>query len=239
VTCAWSIFYRVTNRPAPRDLRASDADRERIIALLGEAAADGRLTPEEHAERAEQAWQARTLGQLAVLTTDLVEPTAQPIRLDGRRTVTGVFGRDSREGRWVVPESLPVLSVFGEVELDLREALLQSARTVVYATVIGGTLHLIVPEGVVVEMSGTAVLTRKISRSYRQPGSPGGAAKGSAAKGSAAKGSAANPGGPDGLSDSGQPVIDLRTVAFGGTIKVTAPKRARRIGGLRRGGLPR
>ncbi len=214
---------RVTYRPAPRDLRASDFDRDRVITLLAEAAADGRLTPDEHTERVERAYQARTLGELAVLTTDLVGPDAQPIRLDGRRAVTGIFGRDSREGRWVVPDSLPVVAIFGEVELDLREALLQSGRIVVYATLIAGTIHLIVPDGVSVETSGTAVLVRTINRTVRQPGprwSPPG-----------------QPGpGPGG---SVQPVVDVRAVGFGGTIKVTSPKRQRRLGGLRRGTLPR
>lgn len=204
----------VTYRPAPRDLRASDFDRERVISLLGEAAADGRLTPAEHSERVERACAARTLGDLAVLTTDLVGPGAQPIRLDGRRAVTGVFGRDSRDGRWVVPDSLPVVAVCGEVELDLREALLQSGRIIIYATLILGTIHLIVPEGVAVEMSGTAVLTRKVTRTVRQPWPRLPA-----------------PGQPD----LAQPVIELRTVGFGGTIRVTSPKRPRRLGGLRRG----
>jgi hypothetical protein len=208
----------VTYRPAPRDLRASDSDRERVITLLGEAAADGRLTVDEHSERMERAWQARTLGELAVLTTDLAGPSAQPIRLDGRRTVTGVFGRDSRSGRWVVPDSLPVMAIFGEVELDLREALLQSGRIVIYATIVLGTVHLILPEGVTVETSGTAVLTRKVSRTVRQPG----------------------PRATDAASPAAaQPVIELRTVGLGGTIRVTSPRRPRRLGGLRRGGLPR
>src|SRR5215469_11170228 len=87
------LEYRqsVTYRPAPRDLRASDSDRERVITLLGEAAADGRLTADEHEDRVEGAYRARTLGELAGLTIDLVAPSEQPIRLDGRRAVTGVF----------------------------------------------------------------------------------------------------------------------------------------------------
>jgi len=207
----------VTYRPAPRDLRASDFDRDRVISLLAEAAADGRLTPDEHAARVERADQARTLGDLAILTTDLVGPTAQPIRLDGRRAVTGIFGRDSREGRWVVPDSLPVVAVFGEVELDLREALLQSGRIVIYATLIAGTIHLIVPDGVSVVTSGSAVLTRKVNRTVRQPGPRWSVAA-----------QAAQAGVPP-------PVVEIRTVGFGGTIKVTSPKRPRRLGGLRRG----
>lgn len=198
----------MTYRPAPRDLRASDSDRERVITLLGEAAADGRLSPDEHADRVERAYRARTLGDLAILTVDLVAPSEQPIRLDGRRPVTGVFGRDARAGRWVVPETLPVLAIFGEVELDLREAILTRSRTVIYATLIAGTIQLIVPDGVQVETTGSAVLTRKrIDRGARSPG--------------------------------GDPaVIEVRTVGFGGTIRVTAPRQSWRLGGRRRGSLP-
>ncbi len=208
----------MTYRPAPRDIRASDSERDRVVTLLGEAAADGRLTPAEHADRIERAYQARTLGELASLTMDLAGPAAQPIRLDGRRAVAGIFGRDSRSGCWVVPENLPVLAVFGEVELDIREALLQSSRIIIYATVILGTLHLIVPDGVAVEMTGTALLTRRVTRTVRLPGAPSGRG---------------------GRQPSDQPVIELRTAGIGGTIKVTAPKRPRRLGGLRRGRLAR
>ncbi len=159
----------MSSRPGPRDLRASDADRERVVALLTQAASDGRLTLGEHAERAERAYAARTLGDLSVLTTDLAAPSAQPIRLDTRRSVAAVFGKERRDGRWVVPESLAVTAIFGEVVLDLREALLQASRITLLVTVIGGTVQLIVPEGVAVEMTGTSVLARKVSGSGVPP----------------------------------------------------------------------
>ena len=140
-----------------------------MVALLTQAAGDGRLTLGEHAERAERAYAARTLGDLSVLTTDLAAPSAQPIRLDTRRSVAAVFGKERRDGRWVVPESLAVTAIFGEVVLDLREALLQASRITLLATVIGGTVQLIVPEGVAVEMTGTSVLGRKFSGSGVPP----------------------------------------------------------------------
>src|SRR6516165_9130969 len=93
-------FHHVTFRPQPRDLRASDADRERVVAVLAEAAGDGRLTLEEHSERVQRAYQARTLGELAVLTRGLVPPGAQPLQLDDSRTVTAFFTTVRREGRW-------------------------------------------------------------------------------------------------------------------------------------------
>jgi Domain of unknown function (DUF1707)/Cell wall-active antibiotics response 4TMS YvqF len=160
---ACSVLYLlgVTSRPTPRDLRASDADRERVITLLNEAAGDGRLTLSEHSERAERAYAARTLGELAELTADLAAASAQPIRLDGRKPIAGIFGRERRDGRWVVPDRLAVTAIFGEVVLDLREAVLQSRRITVLATVFGGTLQLIVPEGVAVEVTGSAALSTR------------------------------------------------------------------------------
>ncbi len=148
-------------------MRASDADRDNVISLLSAAAADGRLTLTEHTERVERAYKARTLGELAVLTTDLTGPAGQPFRLDQRSPVLALFGRDRRDGRWVVPAAIPVVAVFGEVVLDLREALLQSQRVIVHATVLGGTLELIVPDGVLVELHGTAFMTRKINKTQR------------------------------------------------------------------------
>jgi hypothetical protein len=159
-------------RPSPRDLRASDTDRDRVVALLGEALADGRLTADEHAERVQRAFTARTLGELAELTTDLTVPSAQPVRLDTGRTISGIFGPARRDGRWVVPENLTVTAMFGEVEVDFTQAILQASRVQVYATVFGGRLRLIVPDGVSVIVSGHMVLGRKRG-STPPPVSPG------------------------------------------------------------------
>jgi hypothetical protein len=167
-----------------------------VIAVLAEAAGDGRLTAGEQAERAGLAYSARTLGELAELTADLAEPSAQPIRLDGRRPIAGIFGRERRDGRWVVPERLAVTAVFGEVVLDLREAVLQSRRILMLATVLGGTVQLVVPDGVAVEVTGSAVFSTK-----------------------------RNTGGAPLLPDA--PVIEVRTFAFGGRVKVVRPKRPR------------
>jgi hypothetical protein len=170
-----------------------------VIALLTEAAEDGRLTLGEHSERVERAYAARTLGELAVLTADLAAPSAQPIRLDTRKPVAAIFGRERRDGRWVVPERLVVSAVFGEVVLDLREALLQSKRVTVLATMLGGTLQVLVPEGVLVEVTGSAVLSRKSGQASVKAGGP--------------------PPAP------GAPVIEVRALALGGRIKIVRPPR--------------
>jgi hypothetical protein len=155
----------VPHRPAGkatsvRDLRASDADRERVAAVLGEALADGRLTMEEHSERTSRVYAARTLGELTGLTRDLSPEEAQPILVDDR-PVSVFFGRTRREGRWVVPVKLPLLALFGTVELDLREAVMQRRHVVVDSLVLGGRIRLIVPDGVGVSVTGRTILSTR------------------------------------------------------------------------------
>jgi hypothetical protein len=61
------------------DIRASDAERERVATRLREYAAEGRLDVDELDERLQQAYSARTRGELERLTTDLPSaPAPQP-----------------------------------------------------------------------------------------------------------------------------------------------------------------
>src|SRR5690242_14741293 len=60
------------------DLRASDAERERIVLHLRDHAGEGRLTVEELDERIGQVYAARTRRELAALTQDLPRPQRSP-----------------------------------------------------------------------------------------------------------------------------------------------------------------
>jgi len=57
--------------PAEADLRASDADRDRVADILREALAEGRLDAAEHSERLDRLRTAKTHGQLEPLIRDL------------------------------------------------------------------------------------------------------------------------------------------------------------------------
>jgi hypothetical protein len=59
-------------------LRAADADRTAVAALLGEHMAAGRLTIAEYEDRLARAYASRTYGELGELTVDL--PPLQPAR---------------------------------------------------------------------------------------------------------------------------------------------------------------
>ena len=192
-------------RPAPRDLRASDADRDRVVTVLNAALSDGRLTHEEHDERVHTALSARTLGDLVGLTTDLVMPSGQPIQLDsgpvinGIPVVNGLFRKESRSGRWVVPADFMVNAVAADVTLDFREAILTDRHTVLRGHAVAGSIRLFVPDGVTVTVDGTIILGRQ--------------------KGAASRGT------PPALD---QPLIEVRARVFLGGIQVKAPPRPRR-----------
>jgi hypothetical protein len=156
-----SILLIMPSRPEPGDLRASDTDRERVVALLSEALADGRLSHEEYQERMPAALSARTLGELARLTTDLAPPERQPVRLDGGQPLAAVFTTVERRGRWVMPATVTCLAAFGEVVIDLTEALLQDRHVVLSVYALFGRIRLIVPPGVEVVMNGTEILGRQ------------------------------------------------------------------------------
>jgi hypothetical protein len=81
------------------NVRASDADRERIVEQLRQHTADGRLTMDEFEQRMSAAYAARTYGELAELTRDL------PVDLGARSR--GGFGQQTPQDQppWAGPWS--------------------------------------------------------------------------------------------------------------------------------------
>ncbi|MFJ6671061.1 DUF1707 domain-containing protein [Actinosynnema sp. NPDC091369] len=73
----------MTQPVRPEDMRASDAERELVQQWLHRAHADGSLDLAEFDARVVRAWEARTRGELAVLTADLptVHPTPPALRI--------------------------------------------------------------------------------------------------------------------------------------------------------------
>lgn len=67
------------------DIRASDEDRQRVVAALERHTGAGRLTLDEFAARVEVACGARTLDELAAVTSDLPAVTGGVTPDDGPR----------------------------------------------------------------------------------------------------------------------------------------------------------
>jgi hypothetical protein len=62
-------------------LRLSDAERDQAAVTLAEHYAQGRLTTEEHSERLDRIWAARTRGELPPIFRDLPGPAPQRPRV--------------------------------------------------------------------------------------------------------------------------------------------------------------
>ena len=142
-------------------LRASDADRDKVIDTLRAAVADGRLDPAEYDERVETALSARTFEALAPLTADLLPGTSvvpAPARPAAKRLVVKQkHGFVRRDGDWALPERLVLRTAWSGVELDLRHAVPSGPELVIEMRVRGGGVKLIVAPGMEVDANDLRV----------------------------------------------------------------------------------
>lgn len=151
-----------SGRVRPRDLRASDAEREAVIGVLTDAYAEGRITLDEHEERMRRAYEARTLGELSTLVLDLPNGSAALPDLDDG-PVAAVLTRRRRAGRFVLPDHLMLGAVAGTVTLDLREAVFATRDVVIDAVCAGGLVIVLAPPTVRVDVEpGRLVLVRRV-----------------------------------------------------------------------------
>ncbi len=152
-------------------MRASDADRDRVADQIREALAEGRLTPEEHAERLEALYQARTYSELASIVEDLpvaedvrprVSPPAPrsdlPAPAAGSPNITAVLSGAERKGRWLVEPQTNVVAIMAGIDLDLCEAVLSQREVTMNVVAVMAGVSVVVPPGVRVLNSVSAVL---------------------------------------------------------------------------------
>jgi hypothetical protein len=174
--------------PEPRNLRASDADRERVANVLREAAGDGRLTMDELDQRLDAVYAAKTYAELEPITHDLPEtgtgyvPAASPAasrdpaRFGGEPTSQGavaILGGFTRKGEWIVPKEFTAFMFMGGGEIDLREARFSQREVSIHIVAIMGGCEVIVPEDATVYVTGIGVLGA-FEHSDAGPGSPDG-----------------------------------------------------------------
>ncbi len=161
--------------PSSPALRASDADRDRVIELLRAAVADGRLDPVEFDERLDAALAARTIDALAPLTADLIavpgsgsaltlplagtpaEPAAELL------TISEKHGTVRRDGRWTLPHRLALHTAWSDVMLDLTSAVRTGPELVIELRVRGGSVELVLVPGMVVDANELAVRHSKLA----------------------------------------------------------------------------
>ena len=177
-----------SQQPDPWALRASDADRDKYLELLREAYAEGRLDAAEYEDRMSTALAAKTYRDLYPVLSELpIEPgrvpgppIANPSPTNPGRSyfpvappaaagkypagfapddsIVSVFGSANRSGVWHVPTQLQVFSMLGEVTLDLTSAVLPGMDTELRCNAVLGSVTIIVPDALHVDVNGTGVL---------------------------------------------------------------------------------
>jgi Domain of unknown function (DUF1707)/Cell wall-active antibiotics response 4TMS YvqF len=175
--------------PDRGNLRASDADRERVADILRVAAGDGRLTMEELDQRLDAVYAAKTYAELEPITRDLPQtgapyvpaPSAAPAgdvdRFGGEPTSHGavaIMGGFSRKGDWVVPKDFTAVAIMGGGEIDLREARFAEPTVSIHVVAIMGGIEITVPEDATVRVTGVGVMGafEHTSSGSGQPGAP-------------------------------------------------------------------
>ncbi|MFD2078551.1 Cell wall-active antibiotics response 4TMS YvqF [Actinopolymorpha cephalotaxi] len=171
----------MTNLPEPvrpsgaSHLRASDADRERIVKVLGEALADGRLDVNEHSERLDAVYEAKTMGELEPITYDLAATPGHPQPRPADRSANtpvvdpagasesvdqmiAIFGGVERKGRWRLRRRSRAVAVFGGVDLDLSEATFDAPEVVIELFALFGGVDVSLPEGVVIRNEASGIM---------------------------------------------------------------------------------
>ena len=154
------------------NLRASDADRDQVTAVLSTAYAEGRITREEHDERLDQVMRAKTFDDLVPITSDLVPLSAVPVqppatnpvpapvevstaqfqidtsRDSGSDQLIAIFGGASRKGRWRMPKQSTAIALFGGIDLDLTEATFESTEIEITGFWCFGGMDIKAPAGI-------------------------------------------------------------------------------------------
>ena len=158
-------------------LRVGNAEREAAIADLQQAAADGKLTPDELDQRVEAALTARTYADLDALLDDLRPPPAEaPLRLQQVEPypvqgyppagyppptpsgppgfspqdpliINAGFTGAKKTGPWEIPPFLQVQATADTARIDCLQATARSPIIDLEVLAGLGTVVLVVPEG--------------------------------------------------------------------------------------------
>jgi Domain of unknown function (DUF1707)/Cell wall-active antibiotics response 4TMS YvqF len=145
----------------PERVRASDNEREAAVERLRTASAEGRLTFEELTARTTAAYSAQTRGELARVTADLPEETSRAPAVQKRtQRLVSLFADVRRTGWWRAEGTVAPMSLFGDIDLDLRQAAVPS-DVAINAVAPFGDIEVVVPDGVTVQLAGFTVFGRK------------------------------------------------------------------------------
>lgn len=141
-------------------VRVSDAEREQAVLALREHLLAGRLALEEFTDRVGAALGARVHAELARAHAGLPElfATAAGSRRTPTRLVGALFSHVMRKGRLRLGKRALTVSVLGDIDLDLRNVMIDRWQTTLIVVPALGNIDVYVPEGVNTILSGGTLL---------------------------------------------------------------------------------
>ncbi|MEO8448255.1 MAG: hypothetical protein ABI647_00605 [Gemmatimonadota bacterium] len=158
-----------------------EAARHDAIQLLSASLANDVLSLDGFEDRLVRIKQAENRATIAAITADLDGPSgATPLPVQSRAQVpsaggetwsglpfaplehfriASIFGSTKRAGSWTVPLAIHVHVLFGEVTIDLRDAVFSADSLDVELDIRFGSFTLIVPPGVQIENEAREVMS--------------------------------------------------------------------------------
>ena len=141
--------------------------REQVISRLSESYADDIFDVDELERRLDLAHSARTVAELDTLVGDLgpatdratstalvvAGPTAidDPERADTKK-VRVIMSSVERRGRWSVPRNMDLRVLWGNAELDFRDASLGPGVTTIHVRVFMGNFEVVLPPNLAIDV---------------------------------------------------------------------------------------
>ncbi|HSK97491.1 MAG TPA: LiaF domain-containing protein [Euzebyales bacterium] len=155
------------------DFLITSQERDAAEARLRQAVADEMLTLDEFGDRMRALLDARTRGDLQQAVAGLpiaAEPlrrsrergTARPARK--QQHIIAVMSEEAARGRWRPAPETTAVGVMGNAIVDLQGAEYEGDELKISAMAFMGSVEIIVPEGVEVELSGFAIMGDRSNR---------------------------------------------------------------------------
>ena len=155
---------------------ASDEDREEALRALRRALVDGRITAEQHSERVSKVLAAQYVAELENLTTDIPHGERLPARADnaalviaGTQQARAILRSASLRPRGEVAQRLRSWAVWGNAEIDLRDAVIPVDGLDVRVWAYLGDVTVVVPPNVQVSLVATPLLGRAVDDARSAP----------------------------------------------------------------------
>ena len=90
---------------------------------------------------------------------DMNDP--EHVQATGGRWMVSVFGDITRRGSWPSRDRLSPVAVFGDIDLDFRQAGMPAGQVVIHAVAPFGSIDVLVPDGVQVDVGGFTLFGSK------------------------------------------------------------------------------